>query len=93
MNQVLLKNNNKKNYDDLSNTRSEIDKYRVYIESLDEQIQGVYHLFYDTYGRSLKEYEKTLEEEIESDNLLRERQVALKKTIATDGIYKSYGRS
>jgi chromosome segregation protein len=74
-----------KNYDDLSNTRSEIDKYRVYIESLDEQIQGVYHLFYDTYGRSLKEYEKTLEEEIESDNLLRERQVALKKQLQQMG--------
>ncbi|MDC7246244.1 MAG: AAA family ATPase [Sphaerochaetaceae bacterium] len=72
-------------YDDLNNTRSEIDKYRVYIESLDSQIQNVYHQFYDTYGKSLKEYEDEMDLEDETDASLRERQTALKNQIQQMG--------
>lgn len=68
-------------YADLSEIRTSIDKYSFHIESINEQIQGVYRNYFDTYGKSLKEFEGRLEQELEDVSLLRDRLAQLKKQI------------
>lgn len=68
-------------YNDLSELRTGIDKYTFHIESIQEQIQGVYRTFFDTYGKSLKEFEDRLDEDLGDVSGLRERLATLKKQI------------
>ncbi len=72
-------------YEKLQETRSDIEKYRLHIDSLDEQIKQVYHMFYDAYGRSLKEYDSRLDKDFEVEENLRETQAQLKKQLSQMG--------
>lgn len=68
-------------YNDLSELRTSIDKFTFHIESIQEQIQSVYRTFFDTYGKSLKEFEERLEDDLGDVSALRERLAAVKKQI------------
>ena len=68
-------------YTELNELRGTIDKYTFHIESIHEQIQGVYRNFFDTYGKSLKEFDDRLGEEIGDIAQLRERLAQVKKQI------------
>lgn len=65
----------------LADLRSSCDKLSVHIEAIGEQINGVYQTFYDTYGKSLKEYDNRLESDLGDVTDLRERLSAIKKQI------------
>lgn len=80
-----LQKTQQEEYEQLNEMRSNIEKYRLHIESLSEQIGQVYHLFYDAYGRSLKEYDSRLDEEFEVEENLRETQAQLKKQLSQMG--------
>lgn len=68
-------------YNELNELRGSIDKYTFHIESIEEQIQGVYRSFFDSYGKSLKEYDERLEQDIGDVGQLRERLATIKKQI------------
>jgi len=72
-------------YEQLHGLRSEIDKYGFHIENLNQQIQQIFTNFYDSYGKSLKEYEDRLENDIEDAAILRERVSEIKKQIQQMG--------
>ncbi len=72
-------------YEQLSTIRTDIDKFTFHIESINEQVQAVYRNYFDTYGKSLKEYEGRLGSELEDVALLRERLVQIKKQIQQMG--------
>ncbi|NCB01050.1 MAG: chromosome segregation protein SMC [Spirochaetia bacterium] len=80
-----LQKEQQQEYEHLNEMRSSMEKYRLHIDSLHEQIQQVYHLFYDTYGRSLKEYDSRLSSELESETSLREDLIQLKKQMGQMG--------
>nr|WP_245523222.1 AAA family ATPase [Parasphaerochaeta coccoides] len=65
--------------------RVEIETLNSRIMSLDEMIQKVYTDFYDNTGKSLKEYDKRLEEDIPDTSYLREQLNAIKQKIANMG--------
>lgn len=68
-------------YNELQELRGSIDKYTFHIESIQEQIQGVYRTFFDTYGKSLKEFDDRLVEDFDDISVLREQLSTLKKQI------------
>ncbi len=68
-------------YERVHELRSSQEKYRVQIEAIGDQISQVYHLFYDTYGRSLREFEEETPPEDENETALRERQKELKTSL------------
>jgi len=68
-------------YNELSELRGNIDKYTFHIESIQEQIQGVYRTFFDTYGKSLKEFDVRLDGDLGDVTDLRERLATIKKQI------------
>lgn len=68
-------------YEDLSEIRTSIDKYTFHIESITEQVQGVYRTYFDTYGKSLKEHDSRLGAELGDTGALRERLALIKKQI------------
>ncbi len=72
-------------YTDLHELRATVDKLSYHIESINEQVQGVYMTFFDTYGKSLKEYDERLELELEDVSILRERLGRIKKQIQQMG--------
>lgn len=72
-------------YDQLNELRTTIDKYTFHIESIQEQIQGVYRTFFDTYGKSLKEYDDRLSSDLDDSTELRDRLAAVKKQIQSMG--------
>ena len=72
-------------YEKLNEIRSNMEKFRLHIDSLQEQIQQVYILFYNAYGRSLKEYSSRLDSEFEVESSLREKQSELKKQLQQMG--------
>lgn len=65
--------------------RVEIEGLTAKIASLDEMIQKVYTDFYDNTGKSLKEYENRLEEDIPDARQLREELNTIKQKIANMG--------
>ena len=50
-------------FNEIQNLRSEREKAELHAQNLEEQIAGLYTNFFDTYGKSLKEFEHRLEEE------------------------------
>jgi chromosome segregation protein len=68
-------------YARLSELRGAIDKYGFHLESINEQIQGVYRTYFDAYGKSLKEYEGRLGQPLDDVGSLRERLAQVKKQI------------
>ena len=72
-------------YDQLNELRTTIDKYTFHIESIQEQIQGVYRTFFDTYGKSLKEYDDRLSADLDDSAQLRDHLAAVKKQIQNMG--------
>lgn len=72
-------------HDRLSELRSNIDKYSYHVESLEGQIEQVYITFFDTYGKSLKEYDERLGESLGDVKELREELTKIKKQIQQMG--------
>jgi len=60
-------------YEELQDLRTEREKLALHIQQLDENIAGIFTKFFDEYGKSLKEYENRLSEEIEELPILRAR--------------------
>ncbi len=85
LNEKIAQQEQQNEYERLNEMRGTAEKYRLHIESLNEQIQQVYHLFYDTYGMSLKEYESRLSNIEEAPPQLREKQGELKRQIQQMG--------
>ncbi|MFA5467758.1 MAG: AAA family ATPase [Sphaerochaetaceae bacterium] len=69
----------------LSEMRSTIDKYTYHIESLNGQIEQVYITFFDTYGKSLKEYDERLDSPLGDAKALKEELSLIKKQIQQMG--------
>lgn len=59
--------------EEVQNLRTEREKLTLYIQQIDENISAIFTTFFDEYGKSLKEYEKRLEEPIEDLPILRAR--------------------
>ncbi len=72
-------------YEKVHELRSSQEKFRVQIESLTEQISQVYHLFFESYGRTLREFEEKIVLADEDEHELRERQKALKNSLEKMG--------
>ena len=68
-------------YEELNRLRGAMDKFSFHIETLGEQIQSVYINFFDTYGKSLKEFDHRLEEDLGDITVARERLADIKKQI------------
>ncbi|MFA6688555.1 MAG: AAA family ATPase [Sphaerochaetaceae bacterium] len=65
----------------LQDLRSSSDKLEFQIESMGEEIKKLYTNFFDTYGKSLKEYEHRLDEELNDLPVLKTRLDEVKKQI------------
>ncbi len=72
-------------YEQIHTLRSSHEKYRVQIDSLQEQISQVYHLFFETYGRTLREFETEDIPLDEDEDQLRERQKYLRSALEKMG--------
>ena len=72
-------------HNELHELRAAIDKYSYHIESINDQIQGVYLTFFDAYGKSLKEFDGRLDADLEDITTLRERLSRIKKQIQQMG--------
>jgi len=68
-------------YEELNRLRASMDKLSVHIENLGEQIQSVYLNFFDATGKSLKEFDHRLDDDLGDTALLRERLAEIKKLI------------
>ncbi|MHC1693275.1 MAG: chromosome segregation SMC family protein [Sphaerochaetaceae bacterium] len=69
-------------YEQLNRLRTATDKYAFHIETINGQIQDVYMNYYDTNGKSLKEFEGRLTAgELDDLPALRERLTEIKKQI------------
>jgi len=73
-------------FDEIQNLRSEREKAELHAQNLEEQIAGLYTNFFDTYGKSLKEFEHRLEEEeLDDSPVLRARLEEVKKRVSGMG--------
>lgn len=72
-------------YERLNAARGDIDKYAFHIENLEQQVQTIYSSFYDSYGKSLKEFDQRLEQSIDDVSVLREQLADIKKQIQQMG--------
>lgn len=72
-------------YERLQNLRSEVEKLGFQIDQLGTNITGVYTNFFDNYGKSLKEYEDRLQEDIVDIPVLRANLDEVKKKISSMG--------
>lgn len=66
----------------IQNLRSEREKAELHAQNLEEQITSLYTNFFDSYGKSLKEFEYRLEEEeLDDSPVLRARLEEVKKRV------------
>ena len=65
--------------------RTTVTTLQTRIQEMGPQIQTVYTNFFETYGKSLKEYEGRLNEQIEDYSVLKNRLDTLKKQISSLG--------
>ena len=72
-------------YEKQNQLRSNVDKLTFHLESLAEQIKSIYHNYFENYGKSLKEYDDRLNEELEDVPQLREELSQIKKQIQSLG--------
>ena len=72
-------------YQKQSEVRSTVDKFTFHIESIKGQIEQIYITFFESWGKSLKEHENRLDDELEDVVELRERLSQLKKQIQSLG--------
>ncbi|MGB4405480.1 MAG: AAA family ATPase [Sphaerochaeta sp.] len=72
-------------YERLQTIRSDTDKLGYQIEQLGISISGIYTNFFENYGKSLKEYESRLTEEIVDIPVLKATLDEVKKRIASMG--------
>jgi len=68
-------------FNKLQELRSSSDKLDFQIESMGEEIKKLYTNFFDSYGKSLKEYENRLDEELNDLPVLKTRLDEVKKQI------------
>lgn len=68
-------------YEELNRLRATMDKLSIHIENLGEQVQAVYLNFFDSTGKSLKEFDHRLDEDLGDTTDLRERLAEIKKLI------------
>ena len=68
-------------FEELNRLRATMDKLSVHIENLGDQVQAVYLNFFDSTGKSLKEFDHRLEEDLGDTTQLRERLAEIKKLI------------
>ncbi|MFA5447961.1 MAG: AAA family ATPase [Sphaerochaeta sp.] len=68
-------------FDRLQELRNARDKFGLQIEQLEESISDIFTNFFDTYGKSLKEYEGRLQEEIEELPIIRARLDDVRKEV------------
>ena len=70
----------------IQNLRSEREKAELQAQNLEEQITALYTNFFDSYGKSLKEFEHRLEEEeLDDSPVLRARLEEVKKRVTGMG--------
>ncbi len=67
--------------EELQDLRSSRERSALQVEQLDENIADIFTNFFDTYGKSLKEFEGRLEEEIEDLPIIRARLDDVRKQI------------
>ena len=72
-------------YEKQNQLRSNVDKLTFHLESLAEQIKGIYHNYFENYGKSLKEYDERLNDDLEDVPQLREELTQIKKQIQSLG--------
>lgn len=73
-------------FTEIHNLRSEREKAELQAQNLEEQITALYTNFFDSYGKSLKEFEHRLEEEeLDDSPVLRARLEEVKKRVAGMG--------
>ena len=72
-------------YERLQTLKSDTDKLGYQIEQLGINITAIYTNFFDTYGKSLKEYESRLTEDIVDIPVLKAQLDEVKKKIASMG--------
>lgn len=72
-------------YSQLTEIRSSIDKLTFHIETIHEQIGGIYTNYFEMYGKSLKEHEGRLDQSLEDVGELRERLSEIKRQIQQMG--------
>ncbi|MEA4859094.1 MAG: chromosome segregation protein SMC, partial [Sphaerochaeta sp.] len=72
-------------YERIQAIKSDVEKLGYQIEQLGENITAIYTNFFDNYGKSLKEYENRLTEEIVDIPVLKANLDEVKKRIASMG--------
>ncbi|MFA5569876.1 MAG: chromosome segregation SMC family protein [Sphaerochaetaceae bacterium] len=68
-------------YETLREIRTTSDKITYHIEGIQQQIAQVYTNYFDTYGKSLKEFDDQLDTELEDFSTLREQLNKINKQI------------
>ncbi len=85
-NQISMKQNQKNSsFETVTQLRREKDQSELQIQSIGEMIEQIYNNFFETYSKSLVQYEEKLNQILEDPKILRNKLEDVKKDIANLG--------
>ncbi len=85
-NQISMKQNQKNSsFETVNQLRREKDQSELQIQSIGEMIEQIYNNFFETYSKSLVQYEEKLNQILEDPKILRNKLEDVKKDIANLG--------
>lgn len=85
-NQISMKQNQKNSsFETVNQLRREKDQSELQIQSIGEMIEQIYNNFFETYSKSLVQYEEKLNQSLEDPKILRNKLEDVKKDIANLG--------
>jgi len=84
--EISMKQNQKNSsFDNLNKLRREKDQSELQIQSIDEMVDQIHNNFFETYSRSLVEFEDRLNQQLEDPKILRNQLEEIKKDISKLG--------
>lgn len=85
-NQISMKQNQKNSsFESVNQLRREKDQSELQIQSIGEMIEQIYNNFFETYSKSLVQYEEKLDQSLEDPKILRNKLDDIKKEISNLG--------
>ncbi len=85
-NQISMKQNQKNSsFESVNQLRREKDQSELQIQSIGEMIEQIYNNFFETYSKSLVQYEEKLNQSLDDPKILRNKLEEVKKSISNLG--------
>lgn len=81
----MKQNQKNSSFDNLNKLRREKDQSELQIQSIDEMVDQIHNNFFETYSRSLVEFEDRLNQQLEDPKILRNQLEEIKKDISKLG--------